>query len=120
MIKTITFVRAQPGLDRESFFERWCEHTREWDLRDHPDISNRMIMLEEGSEYVGINENHWPNRQALEDAVKWYETEEGMAHMEDLMSFMDAENSPTHVISHEVDISVEKGIEWLTRPESTL
>ena len=78
MVTTITFVKMQPGLDRASFYERWCEHTGDWDLRDHPEISlNRLMLFEEGSEFVGMAENHWPDRASLEAAIRWYETPEG-------------------------------------------
>ena len=47
MLKTFTFVRMKPGIDRETFYERWCAHTRDFDLRDHPEISlNRLILFE--------------------------------------------------------------------------
>ena len=29
---------------------------------------------------------------------------------------MDTANSPTVIVSHEVEISAEKGIEWMARP----
>ncbi len=120
MITTITFVKMQPGFDRASFYERWCEHTRDWDLRDHPEISlNRLMMFDEGSEYVGMAENHWPDRASLEAAIRWYETPEGQVHWKDLESFMDAANSPTTVVSHEVEVSEGKGIAWKTRPASS-
>ncbi len=118
MITTFTFVRLQPGWDREAFYQRWCEHTRDWDLRDHPNISNRLMMLEEGGEFVAMAENHWPDREALDEAIAWYETEAGQAHWRDLQEFMDAANSPTSVVTHEVDVSLEKGIDWIARPES--
>jgi len=37
----------------------------------------------------------------------------------DLESFMDAANSPTKVVSHEVEVSDAKGIAWKTRPGSS-
>jgi hypothetical protein len=120
MITTFTFVKMQPGFERDGFFDRWCEHTRDLDLRDHPEISlNRLMLLEEGSEFVGVAENHWPDREALDAAIRWYETPEGQAHWKDLESFMDAANSPTFVVSHEAEVSHEKGIDSKTRPEST-
>lgn len=120
MITTFTFVKMQPGFERETFFQRWCEHTRDWDLRDHPGITNRLMLLEEGGEFVGIAENHWPNRAALDEAVKWYETDDGRAHWNDLIQFMDAANSPTRTVTHEVDVSVDKGIEWIAGPERSV
>lgn len=118
MITTMTLVKMQPGFDRDSFYERWCAHTHDLDLRDHPEISlNRLMLFDEGSEYVGMAENHWPDREALEAAVRWYETPEGRVHMKDLESFMDTAGSPTVVVSHEVEISKEQGIAWKTRPE---
>ncbi|MBW2270578.1 MAG: hypothetical protein JRH16_18585 [Deltaproteobacteria bacterium] len=119
MITTITFVKMQPGYEREAFYGRWCEHTRDLDLRDHPEISlNRLTLFEEDSEFVGMAENHWPDREALDAAIGWYGTPEGQAHQKDLESFMDTANSPTMVVSHEVEVSREKGIEWKACPAS--
>lgn len=87
MITTYTFVRMQPGYDRESFYQRWCEHTRDWDLIDHPGISNRLMLLEGDSEFVGMAENHWPDREALDEAARWYGTPKGQAHWKDLTKF---------------------------------
>ena len=120
MITTITFVKMQPGFDRDSFYARWCEHTRDMDLRDHPEISlNRLMLFEEESEFVGMAENHWPDRASLDAAIRWYETPEGQTHWKDLESFMDAANSPTKVVSHEAEISEAEGIAWKTRPETS-
>ena len=67
MITTITLVKMQPGFDRDSFYQRWCEHTRVMDLKDHPEISlNRLILFEEEGEFVGMAENHWPDRESLD------------------------------------------------------
>ena len=119
MITTMTLVKMQPGFGRDEFFDRWCQHTRDLDLRDHPEISlNRLMLFDEGSEFVGMAENHWPDRDALDAAVRWYETPAGQVHWKDLVSFMDAENSPTVVVSHEADVSLAKGIDVRARPES--
>ena len=116
MIKTLTFVQMRPGIEREDFYRRWCEHTRDLDLRDHPEISlNRLILFEEAADYVGIAENHWPDRAALDAAIAWYQTPEGVEHNADLASFMDVENSPTVVVGYEVEVSQEAGIDWKTR-----
>ena len=120
MITTFTFVKMLPGFTRDAFYARWHEHTRDRDLRDHPEISlNRLMMFEEGSEYLGMAENHWPDRASLEAAIRWYETPEGQTHQKDLEAFMDTANSPTMTVSHEVEVSSEKGIEWIARPGST-
>ena len=120
MITTFTLVKMQPGFERDEFFDRWCEHTRLMDLRDHPEISlNRLMLFEEGSEFVGMAENHWPDRKALDDAILWYESPAGQAHWADLVSFMDAANSPTTVVSHEAEVSLEKGIDLRMRPVGT-
>ncbi len=120
MIITFTLVKMQPGLGRDEFFDRWCEHTREMDLRDHPEISlNRLMLFEEGSEFVGMAENHWPDRAALDEAIRWYETPAGQDHQKDLDVFMDTANSPTVIVSHEVEVSSERGIEWKARPGRT-
>ena len=118
MLKTLTMVRMKSGLDRDEFYDRWCAHTRDFDLRDHPEISlNRLILFEEAdsgvaSEYVGFAENHWPDRAALDAAIRWYGTPEGIEHNRDLESFMDVPNSPTFVVDYEVEVSTERGVDW--------
>lgn len=114
MLKTFTFVKMQPGMTREAFFERWCRHTRDFDLKDHPEIRlNRLTMIEGESPYVGIAENHWDDQDALQRAARWYATEAGQAHWKDLESFMDAAHSPTVVVTHEAEVSEPGGIEVL-------
>ncbi len=117
MLTTITLVKPLPGFSRDAFYARWHEHTRKKDLQDHPEISlNRLMMFDEGAEYIGMAENHWPDRAALDEAIRWYETPAGQDHQNDLDVFMDTANSPTMIVSHEVEISSEKGIEWKARP----
>ena len=117
MLTTITFVKMLPGYTRDEFYARWQQHTQTMDLRDHPEITlNRLMMFDEGSEYLGMAENHWPDRASLEAVIRWYETPEGQAHQADLDLFMDTANSPTTIVSHEVHVSSEKGIEWITSP----
>ena len=117
MLTTFTFVKMLPGFSRDAFYARWHEHTQNKDLKDHPEISlNRLMMFDEGSEYVGMAENQWPDRESLEKVIRWYETPDGQAHQADLDVFMDTANSPTMVVSHEVEVSEAKGIEWITRP----
>ena len=117
MLKSFTFVRIRPGLGREEFFRRWCEHTRKWDLRDHPKIRlHRLTLVDGESPYAGIAENHWPDRAALDEAAAWYATPAGRAHWADLASFMDIESSPTVVVSHEAEVSAARGIEVLASP----
>ena len=117
MLKTFTFVRMQPGLSRDEFFRRWCAHTQTWDLRDHPEIRlHRLTLVEGEGPGVGVAENHWENRAALEQAIAWYATPEGRAHWEDLASFMDVAHSPTVVVTHEALVSEAKGVELLASP----
>jgi len=119
MLKTITLVKAQPGFDRERFYARWCEHTRDLDLRDHPKITlNRLVLFDEGADYLGFAENHWPDREALDEAIRFYETPAGQLHQKDLESFMDTAKSPTVVIDREVEVSEARGIDWLIRDGS--
>jgi len=120
MLTTLTFVKMKAGFDRESFYRRWQEHTRDFDLRDHPEITlNRLMMFEEGSDFAGVCENHWPDRESLENVIRWYETPEGKEHQADLDSFMDSAGCQTVIVSHEVDVSKEQGIVWRTRPEDS-
>jgi hypothetical protein len=118
MLKTFTMVRMQPGIERDEFYDRWCAHTRDYDLRDHPEISlNRLVLFDEppagqSAEFVGIAENHWPDRAALDDAVRWYATPEGIEHNRDLEAFMDIANSPTFIVDYEVEVSEARGIDW--------
>ena len=119
MLKTITLVRMLPGLSREQFYERWCTHTRDFDLRDHPEISlNRLVLFDEtgdgSGDYLGFAENHWPDRAALDAAIAWYETPAGIEHNRDLEAFMDVASSPTFVVGSEVEVSSERGIDWKT------
>ncbi len=117
MLKTFTLVKMLPGYSRDDSYARWHQHTQNKDLKDHPEISlNRLMMFDEGSEYVGMAENHWPDRAGLDAVIRWYETPDGLAHQADLDVFMDTANSPTVIVSHEVEVSSEKGIEWITRP----
>lgn len=118
MIKTFTMVRMRPGIDRDEFYDKWCAHTRDFDLRDHPEITlNRLILFDpppDGStpEFVGLAENHWPDRAALDAAIAWYATPDGIAHNADLEAFMDIANSPTHLVDYEVEVEAERGIVW--------
>jgi hypothetical protein len=121
MLKSFTFVRMQPGVTRDEFFRRWCEHTRDFDLRDHPEISlNRLTLFEGRSEFAGIAENHWPDRAALDAAAAWYETPAGRRHAADLATFMDLAGSPTVVITHEAEVSAAHGIALLAHPKGAL
>jgi len=111
MITTLTFVKKKPGLDRDFFYKRWQQHTHDFDLRDHPEISlNRLMLFDEGSDFEGVCENHWPDLEALDAAIRWYETPEGKAHQSDLDTFMDSANCRTMIVSGEADISKERGI----------
>jgi len=103
---TFTFVKKREGWTDEAFFERWAEHTRDFDLVDHPYITkNRLVLIAGPTPYVGIAENHWPDAESLAATSKFYEeTERGRAHWADLESFMDIEGSPTVVVSQEVDV----------------
>lgn len=117
MLKTFTFVKMQAGWGREEFFQRWCAHTREWDLRDHPEITlNRLMLIDGHPDFVGIAENHWPDRASLEAAAAWYGTEAGRSHLEDLASFMDIENSPTVTVEAEALVDAGDGVSLLLSP----
>ena len=119
MITSFTLVRKRPELDDDEFFERWTEHTRQFDLVDHPYISkNRLLLVEGDAPYVGLAENHWPDLESLQRTAAFYEqTERGRAHWADLCSFMDIDNSPTLVVTREADVSPE-GIRQLFPPAS--
>jgi hypothetical protein len=46
MITSFTFVKKREGWSDEDFFKRWAEHTRDFDLVDHPYITkNRLMMI---------------------------------------------------------------------------
>lgn len=117
MLKTFTLVRMLPGQTRDEFYDRWCAHTRDFDLRDHPEISlNRLILFDEATVaeggFIGMAENHWPSREALEEVIRWYQTPPGIAHNADLEKFMDIANSPTSVVEYEVEVSQAEGVAW--------
>lgn len=107
MIVTFTLVRKRPHLSQEAFLARWVEHTERFDLKDHPYITKNRLMLVEGdTPYVGMAENHWPDRESLEQTSAFYrDTTAGRAHWADLETFMDIENSPTVVVTQEADVS---------------
>jgi hypothetical protein len=117
MIKSFTFVRKRDSLSREDFFARWIEHTRLFDLADHPYITkNRLMMVEGHEDYVGIAENHWPDSESLARTAEFYEqTERGRAHWADLSEFMDIDRSPTVVVTQEAEVS-EDGVRRLFPP----
>lgn len=107
MIVTFTLVRKRPHLSNEVFLARWVEHTERFDLKDHPYITKNRLMLVQGeTPYVGLAENHWPDLASLERTSAFYrDTEAGRAHWADLETFMDIENSPTVVVSHEAEVA---------------
>ncbi|MFK7896735.1 MAG: hypothetical protein AB8G23_12915 [Myxococcota bacterium] len=106
---TFTFVKKRAGWDDEDFFRRWTEHTRDFDLVDHPYITKNRLMLVAGdTPYVGIAENHWPDLESLAATEKFYaETEKGRAHWADLQEFMDIDGSPTVVVRQGADVNPE-------------
>ena len=115
MLKTFTFVKMQPGFSRDAFFERWCQHTRDFDLHNHPEImQNRLMLIEGEGPFVGIAETHWEDAEAFERGLRRYQTPTGQVQWKDLKTFMDADNSPTFVVSHEANVSIEGGVEILT------
>lgn len=103
---TFTFVKKRAGWSDDDFYRRWTEHTRDFDLVDHPYITkNRLLLIAGDTPYVGIAENHWPDDESLVATEVFYrETEKGRAHWADLQQFMDIEGSPTVVVSQEVDV----------------
>ena len=107
MIVTFTLVRKRPQLSADDFLKRWVEHTERFDLKDHPYITkNRLMLIQGETPYVGMAENHWPDLASLEKTSAFYkDTEAGRAHWSDLQSFMDIDNSPTVVVSHEADVT---------------
>ena len=107
MIVTFTWVRKQPQLSSDEFLERWIEHTERFDLKDHPYITkNRLMLIEGETPYVGMAENHWPDRASLDETYAFYrDSEAGRAHWADLQTFMDIENSPTVVVTHEANVA---------------
>ena len=114
MVKSFSFVKRRSGLSREEFFKRWCEHTKAWDLKDHPECAlHRLILTSQEGGYDGLAEVHWPNAAALAEAVAFYGTEPGKRHWADLLSFMDIDNSPTVSVAMEAEISAADGIEIL-------
>ena len=112
-IRTFTLVRKRPHLSTDEFFDRWTAHTREWDLRDHPECTlNRLTLLgDNASGYDAIAETHWPDQHALDAAIAFYATPEGLAHWRDLSGFMDIDASPTATIMREAEVSAARGIE---------
>ncbi len=106
MITSLTFVKKREEFSDEAFFVRWTEHTRDFDPVDHPYVSrNRLMMIAGDTPYIGIAENHWPDMESLTRTAEFYEqTEKGKLHWADLLEFMDIDNSPTVVVTHEADV----------------
>lgn len=121
MITTLTFVKQHADLadsqSKEQFMQRWAQHTQDFDLVDHPYISkNRLMLIEGHPDYIGMAENHWPDLDSLIATDEFYKTtERGKAHWADLCEFMDIDNSPTVIVSKEVDVS-DAGIVTLFPP----
>jgi hypothetical protein len=114
MLTTLTFVKMQSGLTRDQFFDRWCRHTRDFDLKNHPEIQDRRLMLIDGDgPHVGIAETHWEDAAALERGLRWYDTPAGRAHRQDLETFVDIAHSPIFVVTHEARISRSSGVHVL-------
>jgi hypothetical protein len=110
MIVSFTLVKKREGLTDEEFFERWTEHTRAYDLVDHPYITkNRLMMVLSGTPYCGIAENHWPDMDSLVATQQFYEgTERGREHWADLQTFMDIDDSPTLIVTKEADVEAAR------------
>ncbi len=106
MVTSFTFVKKRAGIADEEFFVRWTEHTRDFDLVDHPYISkNRLMRVAGDTPYVGVAENHWPDMESLARTGEFYqETERGRAHWADLSEFMDIDDSPTVVVAREAEV----------------
>ena len=119
MVKSFTFVRLKEGVDPDGFFDRWVAHTREFDVVDHPYITkNRLMRIQGATPYVGIAENHWPDMKSLIETSEFYQqTERGRAHWADLCAFMDIENSPTVLVTEEVEVSEEGVTHLIPAPE---
>ncbi|MBY0402006.1 hypothetical protein K2X89_17060 [Myxococcota bacterium] len=107
MIVTFTLVKKRPHISIDAFLARWVAHTERFDLKDHPYITkNRLMLLQGDSPYVGMAENHWPDLASLEATSAFYrDTDAGRAHWADLVTFMDIDNSPTVVVTHEADVT---------------
>ena len=114
---SFTFVRKRPGLSDEEFFDRWTQHTHDFDLVDHPYITKNRLMLVAGdTPYIGMAENHWPDMKSLAETEAFYrDTERGRAHWADLSEFMDIDASPTVIVTREADVS-ESGITEIVPP----
>ena len=110
MIVSFTLVRKREGFTDEEFFARWTEHTEKFDLKDHPYITkNRLMMVQGDTPFTGIAENHWPDMDALAKTGEFYtETDAGRAHWADLTTFMDIDNSPTVIVTHEADVAAAR------------
>lgn len=112
MVVSFTLVRKRDELSVDAFFERWTKHTEAFDLKDHPYITkNRLMMIMGDTPYVGIAENHWPDMDSLTKTAEFYEnTEAGRAHWADLVTFMDIDNSPTVIVTHEADVAATRTV----------
>ena len=113
---TFTLVKKRSGWSDDDFFRRWTEHTRDFDVVDHPYITkNRLMLIAGDTPYVGIAENHWPDSESLLATQAFYrDTERGRAHWADLEEFMDIDGSPTIVVRREADVGPGGIVEMLS------
>lgn len=104
MLRVVTFVRFQSGLDPARAFHQWQTHTDTWDRRDHPEIVRTRLVRFDGQNalgYDGFAETIWPDRASFERAAAWYQQPESARHYADLCRFLDMDTSQTVVIEED-------------------
>jgi hypothetical protein len=120
MFKTFTFVKMRLGFSRDDFFDRWCQNTRDFVRQSHAEIEQHRLMLIDGEgPFVGLAETHWKEAASLDRAIAYYETPAGRVFWKDLQVFMDAESSPTFVVTHEANLSTSDGVDIYVTPGKT-
>ena len=61
-MRVLSLVRFREGVDRDTAWRAWAEHTRDWDSRDHPKIRRTVLTLTARSLVSNSSESvRWPN-----------------------------------------------------------
>lgn len=109
-MKVLSLVRFREGVDRDSAWRAWAEHTREWDARDHPQIRRTVLTRfaaapgESSPRFDGMALTEWASEADFLAAAAWYATPESAAHTADLARFLSFEDMVTTVLADEREI----------------
>ena len=106
-MRVLSLVRFREGVDRDTAWRAWAEHTHAWDARDHPQIRRTTLTLfaaapgESQPRFDGMALTEWTSEAAFLAAAAWYATPESAAHTADLARFLSFDDMVTTVIAAE-------------------